>query len=176
MSYQQVRDILEQIRDVHRRLRDKLEGIRPDAEDERTRFILESARRDEQIMNLALAQFEHDSGSTALRAWIQYVPDEDTQRLLDETRFTPDMEPGEVLQRTARIDESLVELYQRLSEQVSAPGVREIFDRLAEQTNQRLADASWQIRDSESAPAGRPGPTTSDGRKTRHVENATDSE
>lgn len=153
MSYQQVGDILERIRTVHRRLRDRLEEVRPRAKDERTRFVLESLRRDEQAMNLALAQFQPPDENSPRDSWLQYIPDEDTQRLLDETRFTTDMAPEELLARKVEIDRSLVDLYQRLSEQSSAPRVSDLFTRLAEQTNQRLTDHSWQIRDSDTAPA-----------------------
>jgi len=153
MSYQQVYDILSRIRAVHRRLRDDLERARPDAEDERTRFVLESIRRDEQAMNLALGSSQQEQGDLPLQTWIQYVPDEDSQRLLNETNFTEDMGPEEVVARKVEIDESLVSLYRRLAEQSSAPSVREFFERLAERTTQRLNDETWQIRDSESAPA-----------------------
>lgn len=152
MSYQQVHEILDRIRSAHRRMRDELERARSGADDDRTRRVLEALRQDEQAMNLALGQYQRQDGASPLSTWIQYVPDEETGRLLDEARFTEHMDPDDVLELKVEIDRSLVDLYRRLSEQSSASRVNELFDSLAEQTSQRLVDEVWRARDSESAP------------------------
>lgn len=152
MSYQQIRDILDRIRGMHRRLRDELERARPGAKDSRTQYVLEALRHDEQAMNLALAQYQPRDDNSPLETWIQYVPDDETVRLLDEARFTADMGPDEVIALKVEIDRSLVDFYRRLAEQSSAPRVAELFDRLAEQTVQRLTDQVWRVRESDTAP------------------------
>lgn len=152
MTYEQVRDILTRIRSFHRRLRDELEQARPRSNDERTRFLLEVLRRDEQAMNIALGKYQQNGGVNVLATWIQYVPDEEAARLLHETRFTEDLTPEEMVNRKLEIDQALAELYGQLAEQTSAAQVAELFSSLADLTNQRLTDQGWQVRDSDAAP------------------------
>jgi len=156
MTYEQVRDILERIRSFHRRLRDALEEARSTSKDERTQFLLEEIRRDEQAMNLALAKYQRHGVVNVLDTWIQYVPDEDARRLLRETNFNSDMNPDEMFARKSRIDQALAELYQRLAEQSSATQVVELFEGLARYTAQRLMDEGWNVLDSDSAPPSEP--------------------
>jgi hypothetical protein len=153
MTYEQVRDILSRIRSFHRRLRDELEQVRPTSKDRRTQFLLEALRRDEQAMNIALAKYQRHGGVNVLDTWIQYVPDEETQRLLTENHFSSDMDPEEMLARKAGIDQALADLYRSLSEQTSATQVGELFAGLAQQTLQRLTQESWKVLDDDLAPS-----------------------
>jgi hypothetical protein len=153
MTYEQVRDILNRIRSFHRRLRDELEQVRPTSKDRRTQFLLEALRRDEQAMNIALAKYQRHGGVNVLDTWIQYVPDEETQRLLTENHFSSDMDPEEMLARKAGIDKALADLYRSLSEQTSATQVGELFAGLAQQTLQRLTQESWKVLDDDLAPS-----------------------
>lgn len=153
MTYEQVRDVLDRIRSFHRRLRDELEQVRRAATDERSQFLLNALRRDEQAMNVALADYERHGGANVLDTWIQYVPDEETERLLQTTHFTPEMGPVDMLNRKVRIDQALAGLYQSLAEQTSATRAGELFAGLAEQTLQRLSRESWKILDDDLAPS-----------------------
>lgn len=152
MTYEQVRDILEGIRAFHRRVRNELEEARRSAKDERTRFVLESIRRDEQAMDAALARYERGERNPVLDVWMQYVPDEEMRRLLRETHFKPELDPEDVVARKVQIDRALADFYRQLADQTSAPRAAELFERLAERTTQRLADESWQVRNGDLAP------------------------
>lgn len=152
MSYKQVRDILDVLRSFHRQLRDALEQVRPTSRDRRTQFLLESIRHDEQAMNVAIAMYQRHGGVNILQTWIQYIPDEETRRLLNTTHFTSDMSPEEMLSRKTRIDKSLADLYRQLAGQTSAARVAEFFDNLARHTDQRLLKESWSLVDDDFAP------------------------
>ncbi len=152
MSFMQVRDILKLIRGVHRRTGNTIANVLPQVTDDRSRNVLETLLKHNRAMALELENSECVSETPLMQTWIQYTPDREPLTLIDESTFTPDMEPDDVLAQSMRIDRSLIEVYRLMSEQSSAPTVIEFFEQLESQTGRRLMEMSWRTRDGDSAP------------------------
>lgn len=152
MAHQQVKDILESIRQTHRVFRHEVEQAWGTASDPRSRFLLRSIRRSEQEMDLALAKYKKDGHAAVLETWIQYVPSEDLEEVVNSGLLSPVATPDEVIARKQRFDSSLAEFYQQLANQVSASRVHDLIESLASQTDQQVADRTWKARDQDLAP------------------------
>jgi hypothetical protein len=153
-TYEQVREVLDRMRKFHRRLRDALDEPGSRTKDLRSEYLLGLARREEQEMNQAIARYERDGASAGvLDTWLQYVPDGKAAEELREIDFTPDMTPDEIVEEKDKFDQNLAKFYRQLQVQTSIPRVSELFGQLADMTERRLAKRTWQIHDSDLAPA-----------------------
>lgn len=151
MAYRQVRDVLERVRDRHARLRDQLAQDESRSSDERTRHVLAAIRQDEQAMSDALAEYGREGAAASpLATWMQYVPDEDVERTLDEIEFPPGMPADQVVLRKVEFDRALATFYRQLADATSIPRVEELFGSLADQLDQRLAQRAWDVREFQS--------------------------
>jgi len=147
MTYQQVRDVVRKMRGAHQQLRDALERPRSQTGDARTRLMLEALRREEQELQLALAQYGTQGQESLLNTWLQYVPDEEVMDTLDRIEFTPEMSADEVVAAKLDFDQALMALLRQLAEQTAAPRVRELFTTLLENIQSRTSAQVWSIRE-----------------------------
>ncbi len=152
MTYQSVREILENVRRFHRRLRREVEAAEQTIGDRRSDYLLESFRRGEREMDRALAQYENEGDSAVLDTWIQYVPTEDLERFLNESPMPTGEKPEDVVEWKQEFDKALAAFYRQLADQDSAPRVQEFFESLAAMVEQRIANEGWAARDEELAP------------------------
>lgn len=147
MSYQQVRDILNDIREHHRKFRKALahveeqSGQKADVE-----WIANGLRRHEEHWETALARYGREGEESILNTWVQFTPDESIREALDDLVVKPDMTLEDVTELAVKFHTSLVETYATLSRAVSAPRAQELFSRLLELEQTVAAEQAWSGR------------------------------
>lgn len=147
MTYQQVRDIVARIRRCHQQLRDALDTPGNRAKDSRTQLILDSLRREEQELQLLLGRYGAQGEESLLNTWLQYVPDDDLAQIVASIEFGPELTAEEVVIRKLEFDNALIDLLETLSEETSAPRIREFFRSLVENAESRRSRQVWRIRE-----------------------------
>ena len=147
MTYKQVRDVVGRIRVCHQRMRESLERPRTRSPDPRTRRVLEALRRDEQELQLCLAQFDRPDQQLLLDTWLQYAPVEELWEVLDQIEFTPEMTADEVVALKLEFDQALIRLLRQLGSQTAIPRVAEFFALLRENVESRASRQAWGVRE-----------------------------
>jgi len=147
MSYQQVKDVIQQIRQAHQLLRDILEQPRHRAKDSRTRKLLEALREEEQQLQIILAKYQKQADQSLLNSWLQFTPDEELCRTISSIGFSSDMTVDEVVEHKFEFDQALIRLLRQFAESVSAPRVHEFFADLAEYHESTSTRQGWKVRE-----------------------------
>lgn len=146
MTYQQVGDILNVIRDYHRRFRNALENVEVSAGFELTESLARFLQIHEVHWQKALKEYGDEGEEAVLNSYIQYVPDEGVQEALEDIRITSDMSTDDVRQLVMQFHSALIDLYGTLTDQVTAPRVKEFFTRLHELENSVTTEQAWAGR------------------------------
>ena len=155
-SYTTVRDILRQVSHWHRELLDHCcEGDAADA-DEAFRPLAEYLTIHERSLQRVLDQDGTQEQDTVLNTWLQYVPAEEVEKVINRWKLKEHPAAEEVTALVLEFDDALIEFYKSLANQAQAPPrINEVFQNLLEAEEwQRLRNA-WSIRDSDSFHTGR---------------------
>ncbi len=152
MAYQPVREILDHVRQFHRKLRGQIQAAADTIDDPRTDALLKSIRQGEKEIDLALAEYEKQGDSAVLDTWIQYVPYEDLNDVLRDSKLPAHATPDEAVAWKQEFDKALAAFYRQMADQDAAPRVQAFFESLAATTEQRIVNESWELRDEDLAP------------------------
>lgn len=148
MSYQQVRQLIDRVRDFSRRIRSLCKEQQKLAGDERVKWILEKTARRERSLEQALRQYSAMGKDSVLDTWVQYTPEDDLRRALEESDLSADMSVEEIIAAVQRFETALIDFYRQLSRSTSAESVSELFSRLAELEETEQTRYSWDALDS----------------------------
>ena len=148
-SYEPVSQILERMKDYYIRLRDQLIEAHP--VDEATDLIRQSIRKSVQQRIRAFEDYVRTGDDSVLETWIQYVSSEEIKQRLEMTDLTGTLTKEELIERKSRFDQAVAEFFHHLARETSAARVEEVFEQLAEQTEQESAQQSYRAIDSDLA-------------------------
>jgi hypothetical protein len=127
MAYKQVHELLDRIKRFHRQLEDIYEELEDDNDDPRARLLLDYLRRHEKHFTKVLARYGRENDSGVLDTWIQYDPEEDLDRAMDEAELRPEMSLDELLEQAQRFNRAVMSYCRQLADQVNAPRVQELM-------------------------------------------------
>lgn len=157
MTFQRIDEIIDRIRAIHRELRSCYEQTAERERDARVTWLLDYMGRHEQQLDATLAEFQSEGADAVQETWVQYVPDANVRRAIEETRFEPGLSADEVVRRALRLDAALTDLYAGLASSHVAPRVRRLFEHLREREttkskefSRRLAELHDAVRDDEA--------------------------
>ncbi len=129
MAFERTRDILEHARRFHAEMAAYYERLENTARKERVRMLLEYLRRHELALERELANYEATARKSVLELWHKYAP-ADIPEKLSELNLPSDPSYEEVVDLALRMDETLLELYALAAQREPDPKVREIFSLL----------------------------------------------
>lgn len=140
ISYQRVRDVLDQVRDYHQQLRLHYEQSAFAADDERVEWLLARLAWHERVLEQSLA--EGGADEAVLDTYLQFVPE--LELPLEETRLGPDASFEEIVEKATCWDRAVIDFYRQMSGSTAAPRVQELFESLLEREEARAEDTSWR--------------------------------
>lgn len=129
MPVERTRDILEQARRFHRDLAAYYERLESTVQKERVRMLLEYLRRHELALEREIANYEESARKALLELWYKCAPADFGVSLAD-IGFPPDPSYEEVVDLALKMDERLLELYERAARLAPDPRARELFSAL----------------------------------------------
>jgi hypothetical protein len=143
MAYKQVRELLDRVKRYHRQLEDLYEWLEDESADPRARLLLNYLREHEQNFKNVLAQYGREEHRGVLDTWIQYDPEEDLRRALEEAELRTGMPLEELLAQAHRFSQAVVSFYREARDQTNAPRVQELFDSLLAMEEGKAAREAW---------------------------------
>ncbi len=136
-TYGQVKDVLEAAIEFHRDLERLYGQLAEKTTRQRARMLLDYMSRDEKHFEQALVEMQSEHQEKVLEAWMQYEPDD---RMLDvphAEELRDGMTVDDILELALRLDEKLVVFYTQAAELVELPEGKDLFNKLAEQQEDR---------------------------------------
>lgn len=156
MSYERVGDILERIRNYHSRIRHAYQSLAGAHDDERLRILLEYMGRHENYFERSLGRYGAQEIDTIKQTYLQYVPDDQIKRSLEETELDPSMEPDEIVRRSIEFDRGLVTFYRGLATTQAPPRVRELFESMIKLEETMSREHAKMLADLDPQQGGTP--------------------
>jgi len=132
MEFERTRDVLDHVRAFHERVSSFYENLADEANQQRTRMILDYMSRHEKHLQESIGRYEEDAAKEILDTWFQYSPEEDLLVRLTDIEVTHDMSVDDVVGIAMRLDDSLIELYGELEESALSENVKDLFSNLLE--------------------------------------------
>jgi rubrerythrin len=145
-TYKTARDILNMIRRFHHQLSEFYEQLSEISEKKRVRMLLEYMSRHEKNFEQALAEYDHETASRVLDAWIQYAPDGDILSIPEAKKLHSDMSVDDVVGIAMELDNHLIKFYSEAERCVDFNILKDFFGRLKEQEQ---ADEAELVRSAE---------------------------
>lgn len=126
MAAKQVRDVLRSIEKYHHALAGLYEKLGEREEDERLRWLLGYMARHEDHFQGALRRYEESAAESVLDTWVQFADGDVLDEALRESRIHA-MSADEVIEAALKFDAALLDMYQQIAIETSAPHVQELF-------------------------------------------------
>lgn len=149
MTYQQVREILNDIRRVHEEAAACCAAA-DDASDERLRLMAGLFRDGEARLAMRLKQAEEGASDEILETWVQFVPTGGVDKALHDLRAATAEGLDPMFAGCMALHEQVVKALRHLSEIVPAEEAHDLFQHLAgmaEQANRELSLADTMRED-----------------------------
>jgi rubrerythrin len=124
-------------------LEDVYERLEDESQDERARLLLDYLREHEENFKNVLRRYSQEEHSGVLDTWIQYDPEEDLRRALEESEMRPGMSLDELLAQAQRFNQAVISFYREALAQTNAPRVRELFESLLAMEEGKAAKYAW---------------------------------
>lgn len=159
MSYLQITDILAQLIDSLAEIRRATQSAMLTSHDSRTRKMLTAIEAEHGQIQIGLTEYRRDGDPGVLGTWMQFVPNEELNRIVLVTEFAPEMDADEVVARKQAFDRELIEFYEHIANCSNNSGVVDLFSQLRLEAETRAANQGWFVR--EFQPDGDP-PETED--------------
>lgn len=162
MSYIQVKDFMDYARKSHRRFRDAAVDV-CSGPDDQCGAVLTFIKDEEREMDAALRQYEAQSADGIGETWLQYLPDEDLQNLLESIEEAGEVSAQDLLDFKRQFDTTMAQLYSQAANQVHAPRVREMFESMSTWLKRRREQEGWrnlELTEGEPPPTTHQTPTT----------------
>jgi len=128
MAFHQVADLLRRAREFHRELRSVYERMRGQARREDVQLLLDYMQQHEAHLERCIDYYEHSAPKQVMETWFQNLPETDFVRKIQETRIDPELTADDLIQVVLDFKESLITLYQRLSEMAVPEEVEKALD------------------------------------------------
>lgn len=154
MTFQQVRQILKQMEFYHHSLRMiVVEFLDTDLtlREDRREWLVRYVDIQSLAISDAMARFQVDGECRVLDTWIQFIPDADLQRRLDELQALTDANQELLLEHVLGVDQEIRNLYTTLAAQSSARDVQELFLSLSRYSQSVLEQTAWGMRPDDDA-------------------------
>ncbi len=155
-SYTTVRDILRHISGWRQELLENCDnGSRANSE-EPFGALIEYLAVHERALKDILDGDHGQEHETTMNTWLQYVPAEDVEEVIQRWRAAKDPSAEDVMQLLVEFNDALVEFYRSLANQSQAPPrVNAVFQNLLDAEEWQQLRTAWAIRDSDSYYTGR---------------------
>ncbi len=145
MSQERVLDVIHHARNFHVQLSQYYAELGVVADRERVKFFLDYLGACEKRHEQALAEYEKTAPRDVIDTWFKCGTDKVTEKTLEPTNLTADMDVDTVLREALRLDECLSELYQEVIDRAQTDRIKEVFTNLLEVNKKEMRDL---VRDS----------------------------
>lgn len=146
MTYFQVVDLVRHLQKQHRRLREAYRAReaepRASRQEERTDLLFGYLANREQTVDDLLERLSGGERDGILETWIQNADFSEYDRKVDEMIEDLPRDPQQARSEIAVLDRKLVDLYERLETQVTAPSVRRFLGDLRQRIAERAREHS----------------------------------
>jgi rubrerythrin len=146
-TYKRARDVLNMIRRFHQQLAEFYAQLSAISEKQRVRMLLGYMSRHEKNFERALAEYDQETASKVLDAWIQYAPDGRILSIPEAKDLHSDMSVDDVVDIAMELDDHLIKFYSEAVRCVDFSVLKEFFGKLKEQEQAEEAELARSAED-----------------------------
>ncbi|MCB0262168.1 MAG: hypothetical protein KDE52_05400 [Calditrichaeota bacterium] len=134
MSYEQVKDVLQQAKLFYKKTANFYEQLSRESDQERVKLLLNYMAKREKAFEQIVDRFHNESKQSIIQQWMQFTPPRTVTKTLDELKKKPIESVDELMQMATTMDDALIEYYRTLVNISRKPEVRDAFINLMEAT------------------------------------------
>ena len=134
MSYEQVKDVLQQAKLFYKKTANFYEQLSRESDQERVKLLLNYMAKREKAFEQIVDRFHNESKQSIIQQWMQFTPPRTVTKALDELKKKPIESVDELMQMATTMDDALIEYYRTLVNISRKPEVRDAFINLMEAT------------------------------------------
>ncbi len=129
MSFDQTRDILDHARAYHRRLLRFYNGLKKQAQDERTLMLLDDLADHEKQLEQRLSDYEAEAPADTMDTFFKYMV-ATTRQMFDDYDVPEAVDSEYVIKAARYFDENLMRFYENMAKRAIPGHVREMLENL----------------------------------------------
>jgi hypothetical protein len=150
MRFKTVGDVLKVVKEFHDRLARQFQELEQLTTSERAQLMLDYLNRHEQNLARATQQFADDARTGLVNTWLDFVPEEHPENLLEKVRGVDLNDVDSIVAVALEVDDYLIELYGELADHADTEEVQQIFQsfiRLEDNERHTVARAAFRLSD-----------------------------
>lgn len=147
MTTQTTRDILDQARYFHHQLQTFYEALKGKIEQPKLQLILDYLAQHEERMEQALDQYEEGIAAKVADTWFKFSAGVSMEDAIRAIEIRPEPTLDDLMVIAIQLENHFVTLYRNAVDQAVAPAVKEIFERLLNETMRERMKLSRDLVD-----------------------------
>ena len=150
MIAQTTRDILDRARYFHHQLQLFYEGLKDRMEERKLHLVLDYLAQHESRMEEAIKDYEEAVSEQVAATCISFSPKQTIEDVISAVKVPEKPTLYDLMRIAIHLEDCFVNLYHHAAEQIDFPEIRELFERLEEETvkdREKLASDLMNMHD-----------------------------
>ncbi|HBA35547.1 MAG TPA: hypothetical protein DCZ12_15590 [Gammaproteobacteria bacterium] len=127
VRFQQVKDVIHYTSQLHEKLAAYYQCLSDQSDQQRMKMLLNYLSRHEKHLSDVFERYSSDVETSVRETWLQFVPSEKLVEALECGPIDTDMSVDDVIEQVIAYDDALIDLYNEVINETSAPDVKEVF-------------------------------------------------